>query len=116
MPTTERLSIAVIGNRDSVTPEIAVAWGSARVSLQGPFPISSLEGALGFSSAIIDIRYDAETVFRLTDRLDAESIPYIFFVPKAVIDSRPGSFVLSDLQADIECIVAALTEQQATRH
>lgn len=116
MPTTERLSIAVIGRMDSVTAEIEAAWRSAQVSLQGPYSIGSLGGSLGFSCAIIDIRYDAGTIFRLTERLDAEWIPYIFFVPKAVLDSPPGSFVLSASKLDIDHIISALVAQGATRH
>ena len=116
MSAAERLSIAVIGKTDSVTPEIKAAWGSVSVSLQGPYPIGSLEGSLEFSCAIIDIRYDADAICRLADRLDAESIPYIFFVPRAVMDSLSGSFVLSAVKVDIDHIVAALAAQGASRH
>lgn len=111
MPTTERLRIAVIGKTDSVTLEIKAAWRNASVSLLGPYSIGSLEGPHELSCAIIDIRCDADAIFRLADRLDKEWIPYIFFVPQAVIDSLSGSFVLSAVKIDIDHIVAALTYQ-----
>jgi len=43
--------------------------------------------------------------------LDGEAIPYLFFVPEAVIDSEPGPFVLSRRSEDIENIVSALMAQ-----
>ncbi|WP_313618033.1 hypothetical protein [Agrobacterium sp.] len=116
MSATEHLRIAVIGKTDSVTTEIEAAWHDAQVSLQGPYSIGSLCGSLEFSCAIIDIRYDADAIFRLTELLDAQSIPYIFFVPKMVKGSHPGCFVLSTEKLDIHHIISALKAQGATRH
>lgn len=119
METVKRLTIAIIGMTDTVTPEITKAWSNARVGLEGPYTADHLEreDALEFAAAIIDIRYEPDVILQLTERLEAEAIPYLFFVPATVIDSAPGPFILSERSEDIETIVSALVAQGGgTRH
>ncbi|CAM3660738.1 hypothetical protein G6L26_025885 (plasmid) [Agrobacterium radiobacter] len=113
MQTVKRLTIAVIGMTDTVTSEIRMAWFHAQIGLEGPYSASFIEskGALKFAAAIIDVRYEADVMLRLTDQLDGEAIPYLFFVPETVIDSEPGPFALSGRSEDIENIVSALMAQ-----
>jgi len=113
MQTVKRLTIAIIGMTDTVTPEIRMAWFHAQIGLEGPYSASFIESeaALKFTAAIIDVRYEANILLRLTEQLDGEAIPYLFFVPEAVIDSEPGPFVLSRRSEDIENIVSALMAQ-----
>jgi len=113
MQTVTRLTIAIIGMTDTVTPEIRMAWFHARIGLEGPYSASFIESAdaLKFTAAIIDVRYEANILLRFTEQLDGEAIPYLFFVPDAVIDSEPGPFVLSRRSEDIENIVSALMAQ-----
>ncbi len=113
MQTVKRLTIAIIGTAETVTPEIRMAWFHAQIGLEGPYSASFIESedALKFSAAIIDVRYEAEVMLRLTDQFDEEAIPYLFFVPETVIDSEPGPFVLSGRFEDIENIVSALMAQ-----
>lgn len=113
MQTVKRLTIAIIGMTDTVTPEIRMAWFHAQIGLEGPYSASFIESedALKFAAAIIDVRYEADVMLRLTEQLDEEAIPYLFFVPDAVIDSERGPFVLSGRSEDIENIVSALMAQ-----
>jgi hypothetical protein len=113
MQTIKRLTIVVIGAADTVTPEIGEAWSRARIGLEGPYPADAMENdhTFKFSAAIIDVRYEAEIMLRLTDQLEGKAIPYLFFVPWLVIDSEPGPFVLSERSEDIEEIVSALMAQ-----
>ncbi|WCK02384.1 hypothetical protein [Agrobacterium tumefaciens] len=113
MQTVKRLTIAIIGMPDTVTSEIRMAWFHAQIGLEGPYSASFIEseGVLKFAAAIIDVRYQADVMLRLTEQLDGEAIPYLFFVPQTVIDSEPGPFVLSGRSDDIENIVSALMAQ-----
>lgn len=113
MQTVERLTIAIIGMTDTLTLEIRTAWFHAQIGLEGPYSASFIESeaSLRFTAAIIDVRYEADVVLRLTEQLDGEAIPYLFFVPESVIDSDPGPFVLSGRSDDIENIVSALMAQ-----
>lgn len=113
MQTIKRLPIMVIGAADTVTPEIAKAWSRAQVGLIGPYPADVLENddTLLFSAAIIDVRYEAEIMLRLTDQLEEKAVPYLFFVPRPVFESEPGPFVLSARSEDIDNIVSALMAQ-----
>lgn len=113
MQTVKRLTVAIIGMTDTVAPEIRMAWFHAQIGLEGPYPASFIEseGALKFDAAIIDVRYEADVMLRLTEQLDEGAIPYLFFVPETVIDSEPGPFVLSGRSEDIIHIVSALMEQ-----
>ena len=113
MQTVKRLTIAIIGMANTVTSEIRMAWSDASIDLEGPYSASLIdsEAALEFAAAIIDVRYEADVMLRLTEQLDGAAIPYLFFVPEAVIDSEPGPFVLSARSKDIENIVSALMVQ-----
>lgn len=113
MHSVKRLTIAIIGMTDTVTADIRMAWFNAQIGLEGPYSASFIEseGALKFSAAIIDVRYEADVMLRLTEQLDEKAIPYLFFVPEAVLDSEPGPFVLSKRSQDIENIVSALIAQ-----
>ncbi|EPR23231.1 MULTISPECIES: hypothetical protein [Agrobacterium] len=113
MRTVKRLTIAIIGMTDTVTSEIRMAWFHAQIGLEGPYSASFIEGetALKFVAAIIDVRYEADVLLRLTEQLDGEAIPYLFFVPETLIDREPGPFVLSGRSEDIENIVSALIAQ-----
>ncbi|UYZ10663.1 hypothetical protein CFBP5507_23905 [Agrobacterium salinitolerans] len=113
MQTVKRLTIAIIGMTDTVTSEIRMAWFHAQIGLEGPYSASFIESedALKLAAAIIDVRYEADVMLRLTEQLDEEAIPYLFFVPETVIDSEPGPFVLSARSGDIENIVSALMAQ-----
>lgn len=83
MQTVKRLTIAIIGMTDTVTPEIRMAWFHARIGLEGPYSASFIESedALKFTAAIIDVRYEANVLLRLTEQLDSEAIPYLFSCP-----------------------------------
>jgi len=113
MQTIKRLTIVVIGAADTVTPEIGEAWSRARIGLEGPYPADAIgnEDTFRFAAAIIDVRYEAEIMLRVTDELEGKAIPYLFFVPWLVVDSEPGPFVLSGRSEDIENIVSALMAQ-----
>ncbi|MCZ7486151.1 hypothetical protein [Rhizobium rhizogenes] len=113
MQTVNRLTIAIIGMTDTVTPEIRMAWFHAQIALDGPYSASVIksEDALRFSAAIIDVRYEADVMLRLTDQLDEHAVPYLFFVPEAILNSETGPFVLSGRSEDIENIVSALMAQ-----
>ncbi len=84
MRTVKRLTIAIIGMTDTVTPEIRMAWFHAQIGLEGPYSASFIESeaALKFTAAIIDVRYEANILLRLTEQLDGEAIPYLFSYPK----------------------------------
>ncbi len=118
MQIARRLTIAIIGTSDTVTPEIRMAWLQARIGFEGPYAASlvDIENKIRFSAAIIDVRYEADVMLRLTERLEKESIPYLFFVPETLFDSKPGPFVLSARLEDRETIVAALFAQGGARH
>lgn len=105
MQTVKRLTIAIIGMTDTVTPEIRMARFHAQIGLEGPYSASFIESedALKFTAAIIDIRYEANVLLRLTEQLDGEAIPYLF-VPDAVIDSEPGPFVLSGVRKTLKTL------------
>lgn len=113
MQTVKRLTVAIIGMTDTVTPGIRMAWFHAQIGLEGPYSASFIESEdmLKFSAAIIDIRYEADVMLRITEQLEGEGVPYLFFVPQTVIDSEPGPFILSERSVDIENIVSALTAQ-----
>ncbi len=113
MLTVKRLTIAIIGMTDTVTSEISMAWFNAEIGLEGPYSASFIENedALKFAAAIIDVRYEADVLLRLTAQLDDEAIPYLFFVPETVINSERGPFVLSRRSEDIDTIVSALMAQ-----
>ncbi|MCZ4072024.1 hypothetical protein O3W47_02645 [Agrobacterium sp. LMR679] len=80
MQTVKRLTIAIIGMTDTVTSEIRMAWFHAQIGLEGPYSASFIESedALKFAAAIIDVRYEADVMLRLTEQLDEEAIPYLF--------------------------------------
>ncbi|AYM65930.1 MULTISPECIES: hypothetical protein [Agrobacterium] len=113
METVKRLTVAIIGMADTLTSQIRTAWCHAQIDLEGPYSASFIERevVLKFVAAIIDVRYEADVMLRLTEQLDGEAIPYLFFVPETVIDSEPGPFVLSGRSEDIANIVSALTAQ-----
>ncbi|WCJ64165.1 hypothetical protein [Agrobacterium tumefaciens] len=113
MQTVNRLTIAVIGMTDTITPEIRMAWFHAQIALDGPYSASVIksEDTLRFSAAIIDVRFEVDVMLRLTDQLDGHAVPYLFFVPEAILDTETGPFVLSGRSQDIESIVSALIAQ-----
>lgn len=117
MQTIKRLPIMVIGAADTVTPEIAKAWSRAQVGLIGPYPADVMENddTLLFSAAIIDVRYEAEIMLRLTDQLEEKAVPTCFSCPDRS-SSEPGPFVLSARSEDIDNIVSALMAQEGIRH
>ncbi|NTA13856.1 hypothetical protein [Agrobacterium tumefaciens] len=113
MQTTERLTILVVSAAGAITPEIKAAWSVAKVDLVGPYPADAINSAdvLRYTAAIIDARYEAEIMLRLTEQLDEKAIPHLFFVPQAVSSHEPGPFVLSGRSYDIQNIVSGLMAQ-----
>lgn len=94
MQTVKRLTVAIIGMTDTVAPEIRMAWFHAQIGLEGPYPASFIEseGALKFDAAIIDVRYEADVMLRLTEQLDEGAIPYLFFCAGDGYRQRAGAF------------------------
>lgn len=119
MQSTKRLTILVIGEVDDLTPEIGAAWATAKVDLLGPYQADDIKnnGGLSYAAAIIDVRYDAEIMLRLTQELEEQGTPFLFFVPQAVARHEAGPYVLSARLFDIQNIVSALAAQRGgTRH
>jgi len=110
--TNGRLTIAVFGKSDTLTPAIKSAWSEASMVLQGPYAVTSVnDHDWHFSGAVIDARYGAELMLPLMADLDSRAIPYIFFVPPGSLGHHQGPFVLSDAKAEIRHIVSALAAQ-----
>lgn len=113
METKDRLTIAVFGESDTLTPAIRGAWSEASVALQGPYAATSVdEHEWHFGYAVIDVRYRAELMLPLMEALDSKAIPYIFFVPVCAVGHHQGPFVLSGAKDEIRHIVAALAAQR----
>lgn len=118
MPGNDRPTIAVFGDGDTVTSEIAASWSEASIDLIGPYSVTdSPDHDWLFSGALIDVRYGPELMLPLMDKLEELAIPYIFFVPLCAIGSEQGPFVLSSVREDIRHIVTALSAQdRGTTH
>lgn len=118
MPNSDRLTIAVFGNDDTVTREISSSWFEVAVELIGPYSARDMTTHdWRVASALIDVRYLPEDMLPLMDELEAKAIPYIFIVPIHAVKSEPGPFVLSAAPRDIRRILAALSEQNCgTKH
>lgn len=82
MPTDKRLFIAVISTAENIPRDVEVAWTDANVCLEGPYAASTVQDdtIFKFTSAIIDVRYDADVILSLTRKLDVKAVPYLFFV------------------------------------
>jgi hypothetical protein len=115
MPTDKRLFIAVISTAENIPRDVEVAWTDANVCLEGPYAASTVQDdtIFKFTSAIIDVRYDADVILSLTRKLDVKAVPYLFFVTENLARAVEGPFVLSGQTEDIEAIVAALVNQGA---
>lgn len=119
MRTSKRLTILVISAAGTITPEIKAAWSMAEVDLVGPYPADAINSGdvLRYTAAIIDARYEAETMLPLTEQLDEKAIPHLFFVPQTISTHEPGPFVLSGRSYDIQNIVSGLMAQGSSiRH
>ncbi len=94
MQTVKRLTIAIIGMTDTVTSEIRMAWFHAKIGLEGPYSASFIEskGALKFAAAIIDVRYEADVMLRLTDQLGRRGHSLSFFCAGDGYRQRAGTF------------------------
>ena len=113
MPVNDRPTIGVFGEGDAVTTEIVSSWSEIAIDLVGPYSATDDNGHdWSFASAIIDVRYEPELIVLLMDELEAEAIPYIFFVPVCAVGSEQGPFVLSTESEDIRHILAALSAQE----
>ena len=112
MGTNDRLTIAVFGESDTLTPAIRCAWSEASMVLQGPYSETSVDDHdWHFSCAVIDVRYGPESMLPLMEALDSKAIPYIFFVPLCAVGHHQGPFVLSGAKDEIRHIVSALEAQ-----
>ncbi|MDQ1183989.1 hypothetical protein [Agrobacterium larrymoorei] len=112
MATDHRLTIAVFGESDTLTPAIRSAWSEASMVLQGPYSSTAVdEHDWHFGCAVIDVRYGPERMLLLMEALDSKAIPYIFFVPLCAVGHHQGPFVLSGAKDEIRHIVSALAAQ-----
>lgn len=112
METNDRLTIAVFGESDTLTPAIVSAWSQASMLLQGPYAATGTsDHDWHFGGAVIDVRYGPEMMLPLMEVLDSKAIPYIFFVPLCAVGHHQGPFVLSGAKDEIRHIVSALAAQ-----
>lgn len=114
MRSTGRFTILVIGEVDDLTSEIKRAWAAAHIDLLGPYTADAIINGqtLSYTAAIIDVRYDAEIMLRLTQELEERGTPFLFYVSQTLARQEAGPYVLSAHPRDIRNIVSGLTAQQ----
>ena len=99
----------VIGPPPYLPPAVRKAWDRAEIDLEGPFAAAEFASKaphVAVDGAIVDVQYDASTLLRIVEILDAFAIPALF-----ASGGRPaagGGFAFSADQDAINAIVRHL--------
>ena len=106
----------VIGNKNIVSSEIRDAWKQAGVGLRGPVLPSAFEMGLvrAAHGVLIDATEDANFMFRISEQLEAASVPFVFVVREERLLGHKGPYVLGVRPEDIKDIVEELLQQYDT--
>ncbi|MDO1580675.1 hypothetical protein [Rhizobium oryzicola] len=103
----------LVGPASFIDDETAAAWAQAEITLEGPVTPDRLTETLSgdhWDGAIVDVRYDADTLLNVIELFDKAAIPALFASPASFAAQQTGGYILSSDPADIESIVGHLAE------
>ncbi|WP_157884698.1 hypothetical protein [Neorhizobium galegae] len=106
-------TMIVIGNKNLVSSSTRDAWERAGIELQGPVLPPAFEMRLVHAAhgVLIDATEDADPMFRISEQLEAASVPFLFVVTEQQGPECKGSYVLGPKPKHIKEIVEELLRQ-----
>ncbi len=103
----------LVGPASFLDDDTANAWARAEITLEGPVSPEALTEKLSsghWDGAIVDVRYEADTLLDVIELFDKAVIPALFASPASFAAHQTGGYILSSDPADIESIVGHLAE------